>query len=304
MQRYGKTASGKQRYYCASCKISSVRSRPDTIIRHQFHRFVSWIVGKKTLAESAKIYGMSVRNLQKQFQKYSDWKISGSKISKNISVKYLILDAKYLHGKSLCVLVGLTENQRLFFRFADRECEASWSDFISRLPTPLSIVADGQKGLRKAVKRLWSETAIQKCHFHFVALLIQYLSRHPKTTAGRELLRLAYRLKRVKDKESRDEWIQSFEFWQHIYLKEINLKNEQNWFVNKKLRSAKLIVKRSLPDLFTYLDYPGLPSTTNLVEGWVNAAIAETLRRHRGVRLNKKKTLVSVLLSFLSDKNR
>jgi hypothetical protein len=55
-----------------------------------------------------------------------------------------------------------------------------------------------------------------------------------------------------------------------------------------------------LPYLFTYLDFPGCPNTTNLVEGWPNAAIAEALRRHRGLHLSQKKILVSIILSHLT----
>ena len=47
-------------------------------------------------------------------------------------------------------------------------------------------------------------------------------------------------------------------------------------------------------------DFPGCPNTTNLVEGWTNTAIAEGLRRHRGLRLSQKKILVSTILSHLT----
>src|SRR3989344_2508404 len=40
--------------------------------------------------------------------------------------------------------------------------------------------------------------------------------------------------------------------------------------------------------------------TTNLVESWVNTAIAEGLGRHRGMRLSQKKMLVSIILSHLT----
>ncbi|MBI5221160.1 MAG: hypothetical protein HY978_05025 [Candidatus Liptonbacteria bacterium] len=59
-----------------------------------------------------------------------------------------------------------------------------------------------------------------------------------------------------------------------------------------------------MPDLFTYLDYPSCPNTTNLVEGWVNTAIAEGLGRHRGLKLSQKKTLVSIILSNLKRPTR
>ncbi|MBI2888724.1 MAG: hypothetical protein HYY10_02250, partial [Candidatus Liptonbacteria bacterium] len=87
--------------------------------------------------------------------------------------------------------------------------------------------------------------------------------------------------------------------WEKQYEKVFAERNESGEHVHRKLRSVRGIVRRALPDLFTYLDYPGCPNTTNLVEGWVNTVLTEGLRRHRGLHLSQKKTLVSVILSHL-----
>jgi hypothetical protein len=88
--------------------------------------------------------------------------------------------------------------------------------------------------------------------------------------------------------------------WEKQFEKVFNEKNESGGYVHKKIRSVRFIVRRALPNLFVYLDFPGCPNTTNLVEGWVNATLAEALRRHRGPHLSQKKILVSIILSHLT----
>jgi hypothetical protein len=63
-------------------------------------------------------------------------------------------------------------------------------------------------------------------------------------------------------------------------------------------------MRKAIPYLFTYINRPGVPNTTNLVEGWVNSAIAEALRLHRGLRLSEKKMLVSIILTKLAKENK
>lgn len=133
-----------------------------------------------------------------------------------------------------------------------------------------------------------------------VSLVIHYLSRNPKEAAGRDILDLMYRLKTVKTHEEKKRWCMFHRIWEKQYEKVFAEKKESGGYVHRKLRSVRGIVRRTLPDLFTYLEYPGCPNTTNLVEGWVNTALAEGLRRHRGLRLRQKKTLVAVILSHLT----
>ena len=137
-----------------------------------------------------------------------------------------------------------------------------------------------------------------------VSLIIHYLSRNPKTEAGQQILELMYRLKQVKTNEDRDKWKLLHRIWEKQYEKIFSEKNEAGGYTHRKLRSVRFIVRKALPNLFTYLDYPGCPNTTNLVEGWVNTAIAEGLRRHRGLHLSQKKTLVSIILSNLKRKTK
>ena len=48
----GRHPSGTQRWRCPLCGASSVRRRPDLTAREQLRRFVTWLVGTNTQAET------------------------------------------------------------------------------------------------------------------------------------------------------------------------------------------------------------------------------------------------------------
>ena len=275
----------------------------DTRLRHDYDRLVAWLTGVDSKDAIAKRYGLTRRALSKEFRPFFKKNPNGM-APLGFQAKLLIVDAKFIHGSELCALITVTEEDRIFWQFADSERYGTWSACLARFSPPKVVVADGQKGVSGFVKRYWSQTAFQRCHFHMVSLVIHYLSRNPKEEAGREILELMYRLKTVKTHEDRDQWKLLRYIWEKQYEKVFGEKNESGGYAHRKLRSVRFILRRALPDLFTYLDYPGCPNTTNLVEGWVNTAIAEGLRRHRGLRLSQKKTLVSIILSNLSRNSR
>ncbi len=298
MQHWGRTAAGTPRYRCAACQTSSIIHRPDTRLRHDQDRLVSWLTGAESKGAIAERYGLTRRALSKEFKPFFE-KNPNCAIPEKLTAQMLIVDAKFIHGRMLCALIAVTEKDRIFWQFADAECFRTWSMFLAGFSPPEVVVADGQKGMAHFVKRAWPGTAFQRCHFHMVLLVTYYLSRNPREEAGRVILDLAHRLKTVTNHEEKKRWLMFHTIWEKQYLKVFQEKNESGGYLHRKLRSVRFVMRRALPDLFTYLDFPGCPNTTNLVEGWTNTAIAEGLRRHRGLRLSQKKTLVSIILSNL-----
>lgn len=298
MRRHGTTAAGTERYLCLACKRSSIIHRSDTHRRHDKDRLITWLTGVESLSYIAKELHITRQGLWKEFKPFFG-ENPNCPIPEKFKANMLIVDAKFIHGRELCALIAVTEKDRIFWQFASAECYGTWYGFLVRFSPPEVVVADGQKGMAHFVKRWWPNTAFQRCHFHLVQNVIQYLSRNPKEEAGIDILHLAYRLKYVKTHEERDRWKLLHRIWEKQHEKVFNEKTEFGGFRYRKLRSVRFIMRRAIPDIFTYLDYPGCPNTTNLVEGWVNTAVAEGLRRHRGLHLSQKKTLVSVILSNL-----
>jgi hypothetical protein len=301
MQRYGKTKAGRVRYFCPACNRSETEQRPDTRLRHEQSRLVAWLTSPESKTEIAKRYGLTRQALSYEFRQFFKKNPDGA-APLGYQAKRLIVDAKFIHGSELCALIAVDENDRIFWQFADGENYGTWYACLARFKPPEVVVADGEKGVAGFVKRYWLKTGFQRCHFHMVKLVIQYLSRNPKEEAGIEILKLMYRLKYVKSHEHKKRWLMFHKIWEKQFVKIFNEKNESGQYAHRKIRSVRFIVRKALPNLFTYLDFPGCPNTTNLVEGWVNAALAEALRRHRGLHLSQKKILVSIILSHLARK--
>ncbi len=216
-----------------------------------------------------------------------------------IKTRILIVDGTYIHGHTLCALIAVDENDKIYWKFAPYESYAAWCNFLSSFTEPDIIIMDGQKGLFAAARTLWPKASVQRCQFHLVAFAIQYIGRRPKEKIGQDLMDILYTLKDAKTHDLRDAWIRSYRQWEEKYEMFISAKDANRKYIRPRLRGARLIIRRALPFLFTFLDHPGSPNTTNLVEGWINGAMAEALRLHRGLRIHEKKTLATIILSDL-----
>lgn len=127
------------------------------------------------------------------------------------------------------------------------------------------FVCDGLKGLTKVL----SKYRVQYCQFHQIKTVKYYLTSKPELQASKELLHTILQLC-VTDKES---FIGMFEEWTlkwNDFLKERTLeqKTGRTRYTHQRLRSAYLSIKRNLPLLWTYYDYPEcyLPNTNNGIE--------------------------------------
>jgi len=277
--------------------------RKDVMQRHVTRQLVNWLGGKESLSDMSFRVHKTRQALWKEFQPLFAHTIEPF-IPNETKTRVLILDGTYIHGHTLCALIAIDENRKIYWKFAPWESYRVWLHFLYPFAKPEIVVMDGQKGLFAAARRLWPTVPIQRCQFHVIAFAIQYLGRRPKDAMGRELLAILYTLKEAKTPEARDRWIRAYKGWEQKYEKTLAMKNFGGRFVYPRQRSARLIIRRALPYIFTFLDHPGAPNTTNLVEGWVNSAIAEALRLHRGLRLHEKKTLVAVILAELRKQEK
>jgi len=298
MERWGTTKSGTPRFYCKYCKKTTTAQRSDVQRQPSIRQLETWLSGKATLSAIASKEHKTRQALWKEFHPIIDT-IHEPELSTGINSKILILDGTYIHGHSLCALVAIDENNKLYCQFAPYESYKYWCEFLYHFNAPEVVVMDGQKGIFAAAKTLWPKVAIQRCQFHVISFAIQYLGRKPKDQAGKDLLNILYALKGVKTKEQRDAWLLLYTMWEKKYDPALIGKDIHGHFAHPRLRSTRLIIRRALPNLFSYLDHSGTPNTTNLVEGWVNGAVAEALRLHRGLRAHEKKALASIIFSHL-----
>lgn len=299
MQRWGRSRQGKQRFYCVECKITSTPQRDDVELRHTVDNLKKWLGGKESLADMAADAHVSRQALSRRFHKVMMQAATAPIVPDLLKTKILIVDGTYIHGHTLCALIAVDEQDRIHWKFVHHESFASWCDFLSSFVEPEIIIMDGQKGLFLAARTLWPKVSIQRCQFHLVAFAIQYIGRKPKEQAGRDLMAILYELKNAKTPEARDIWIKDYRAWEQRYEIFIGAKGADRKFLRPRFRGARLIIRRAIPYLFTFLNHQGAPNTTNLVEGWINGALAEGVRLHRGLGIPQKKALATIILSDL-----
>jgi hypothetical protein len=218
------------------------------------------------LAQLADKYGCSIRTIQRRLDAFTI-EVKGPDARKIV----LLIDTSYW-GRRFGVMLfkdALT-GQNLYWNFVRHETNQLYLDGYLFLKQKgfeiLAVVCDGRKGLFQ----LFGNTPVQMCQFHQVAIITRYLTRNPKTDAGKELRALCLLLART-DKESFTGGLDSWHARWKDYLDERTLdKNTgKSRFTHKKLRSAFNSLRRNLPYLFTWYDHMNLqiPNTTNAIDG-------------------------------------
>lgn len=156
-----------------------------------------------------------------------------------------------------------------------------------------AIISDG-KGLGVN----FFDIPMQMCHFHQLKIITKYLTKNPILEANIELRKLALSLPRT-DKES---FIGNLNNWHKKwgeFLKEKTINEETGrWvYTHKRTRSAYFSLKRNLPYLFTFYDYPELniPNTNNSLEGYFSS-LKNKANFHKGLRKDRKIKLIFYLL--------
>lgn len=306
MQRYGKTAAGTQRWRCFDCAVSGVKTRPDTSLRHLLRHFIKWITGTREQSAIALELGISRMQLSRRFEWC--WSFPAPSPPPVTEPDYvLILDGVYLSGRTNAALIARNLTHVRSLDFDERECFAAWNRFLETIPAPTIVVCDGQKGLLEAIKRHWPHTHIQRCLVHVERFVRSRISTRPKTAAGHALWRLTRSIWEVQTVRDAHEWIDRFYTWEQTYaafLKERSCSpgTRRWWYTHRTLRAARSHLRNALPHLFTFTTLPGMPRTSNHVEGGTNARLKELIGRHRGLSPERKRILAAYFLSSKLEK--
>ena len=303
MQKWGKTSRGKQRWLCMSCQRSIIRKRTDTKEFFLRKEFIKWLTGNATLKEIALRRKISKRTIIRYFKPL--WSHAHKPLMTVSSDRYvLICDGVYIYKRECCVLIARTKLSVISWKFTQYESTQSWKIFFQKLKKPYAVVCDGQKGMLLAIRTLWSTTRIQRCLAHLIRSEQTYLTKKPKTKAGKELVLLLKRLSLIWTRRQKRRWIRSY--W-NVFNRYASLLKERSylkrpngtttwWYTHRHLRSAYYLIKHSLAEMFVYVGHYDIPRTTNHVEGGINSRLKELLHRHRGLRIQKKKVLISQFL--------
>lgn len=298
--------NNKQKWKCLSCRKTFFWKRKDVRERNNRKLFDRWLTDYQSLSSVARKKNIHRTTLTRRFKNI--W----PEVKQNIFLEtgkpaVLILDGLYI-SRDCVVLIAFNgiSNKPLLWGFAKGENFYTWSNILNRIKSSgisvHGIVSDGQKGLILALKTIFPHIPHQRCTAHVVRLSLAWLTMKPKTEAGILLRKLVLLLHKIKTKEDSKIWIDSYLGWResfHDFLKEksINPLTGYRWYTHRKLRAVNSLINRALPNLFIFLEDSTIPSTTNKVEGGINAPLVELLHRHRGTNVLRQKILVCAYLN-------
>ncbi|MBE1877501.1 IS1249 family transposase [Myceligenerans pegani] len=308
LKRNGRTSSGKIRWRCTSCGSSSSRSRPDVTRRAQAETFVAWLTGPASQREVGGGSGRTFRDRHAWC-----WRIEPAIAVTGEVFDEVQLDGIYLAG-GWCALIPITRGTVVGLQWCDTEKKAAWMALLERLPAPRAVVVDGGSGLASALAATWPDTAVQRCLVHVQRNVRGYLTRHPRTDAGRTLRALSLQLTKITTRDQATIWLTALNAWHQVNSDLIKQRTyatqpgairpqwaragQRWWYTHDRIRRAyRLMARLARQDaLFTYLEprFEGLDisSTTNQIEGGINSVLRDLLKRHRGMTPEHQKRAV------------
>lgn len=249
---------------------------------------------KQTLTELAQAYGRShvwVRN------RLDEHRIALPCIMPQPTV--IVADTTFWgRGYGVCVFRAWTIRKNIWWHevvsekvahyyYARKILEERGWEFIA-------AVVDGRRGLATVFK----DMPVQICQFHQLQTVTKYLTKRPKTEAGKALRALALTLT-ITNEQTFTEALNNYEVHWKSFLTEktivLGIKRPQ--YTHKNVRSAFFSLRRNLPYLFTYQKYPGLniPNTTNTIDGSF-ASVKKKTAAHHGLRRDRRFRVISELL--------
>jgi len=242
--------------------------------------------GKQTYAQLAEHFFCSTKTVQRMLDK-----VILIKRKEFSGLAVAIMDTTYFgRGFGVMVFKNSLDGVVLYKQYVRYETNAIYLAGISEISRRgikiQAIVCDGRQGLFG----LFGDVPVQMCQFHQIQIVQRYLTRKPKTQAAIELKKLTLKL----TKQAKIVFVNNLNNW---YLRWSDYLNERNqspktgktYYTHKRLRSAYLSLKRHLPYLFIFEEYPDLqiPNTTNALDGQF-ADLKNKLRNHNGLSKERK----------------
>lgn len=299
MRKKGFTKSGVQRWKCDACRLSSTMSRRDAARMMEFRAFIAWVTGKESMSQAAARLDVTRQTFATRIAWC--WNVE-PRLPACGRQRYVQVDGTY-PPYGWCLLIATGDDGRpIAWQWCSTETKAAYLQLLRKLERPGLLVCDGGRGCLTAAEQRWKGIAVQRCLVHVLRNTRTDLTNRPKSQAGRDLLRLVRGLAKVKTADDAAVWLTDLNTWhgEHDgYLRErttarqdpMHARGRKWWWTHERLRRAyfRLVRLNREHTLFAFCD-PAvvkgggpLPSTTNQLEGGVNAVIKRALDHHRGL---------------------
>ncbi|KOA59037.1 transposase [Bifidobacterium animalis subsp. animalis MCC 0499] len=297
MIKHGRSASGAQRWRCATCALTSTAPRADKARRCQLDEFLDWLLG----AAPQRRRRESARNFRKRVDWC--WGLAPGIEPDGVVHHTVMADGTYMNGWCLLVAIDGEDGEMLAWQWCDRESADAYKALFEQIAPPDVLICDGMKGIGKACAEAWPGTRIQRCLIHVQRDTRADLTSRPRLEAGRELKRLADALTRIHDPEHAARWGEApdawHERWKTMLAERTFAKDHPDdpkaatstsgwWWTHLPLRRAYSRLERLFRNgtLFCFLDpelleHGPVARDSNRLEGGVNAKLKLMLLNHR-----------------------
>ena len=160
----------------------------------------------------------------------------------------------------------------------------------------------------RAVRYVFPYASRQRCLVHIERECLSWITQFPKTSAGIALRRLVLQISDIATHNDERFWKMQLERWHLQYgefLKErtVSRTTGTSSYTHDKLRKAYFHIWRALPDMFSFIDNPRIPKSTNALESFFGH-LKDNLRLHRGLSLDHHKNFIKWYLFFRENINK
>ena len=204
MIRHGKTSTGRQRWRCKPCKITTLNDI-DSTAKH-LDEFLAWLLGRRRQVDLSG-GGRSFRRRCEAL-----WQLWPFSPIVDEVHEVIVVDGIHL-GRNAVVLIAQTPDCVLGWYAARSENSRAWGALMSRIAPPALVVTDGGSGFARACKKVWPTMRVQCCTFHAYCRIRQATTTGPKLEASRSLYALGRQLTHVQDIDGAQEWIGAYQAW-------------------------------------------------------------------------------------------
>jgi len=300
-----------QRYKCNECGYLFSGRRKDITTSNRFVWFQKWVSGKMSLDEIAARSGYSTRQLHRWFDEYLDtspfWTMTTS------TPIYLLIDGTY-YSDDHCLIVYRAENLKrtIFYRFTTHEDDDEIASDLLNIRdlgyNVIGITTDGGDNIVRAVQYVFPHVPRQRCVVHVQRECIASITQRPRYPETRLFKSLVEQLSIVRTTNDKLWWLNQYNLWveeneEYVFQKGIVSYSHKEYYIHNDLRKAYIHLKRALPYLFTYIDYPGFPKTTNALEAFFGH-IKDQIRLHRGLAESRIDNFIKWFLFFNDQKKK
>lgn len=312
---WGTNRSGTRRFRCLDCSSTFTPKRSDLSRRNRLPWLESWLRGS-TVSSIASSSRQSPKTIKRAIRWYLDHAPAPNPMPIPNPRCHLIIDGTWF-GRDSCLLVYWDHDkehaQRWRYGSGERALEV-WED-LRRLKEegviPASATSDGSPGIVRAVSIAYPDIPHQRCITHLQRHTLVWITRKPRTQAGREIKRIIRWLSQVTNRELKGQWLGEFNGWRRRWeeflgertyaedLKDLPKEERESrskgrkwWYTHKQLRRVRSTIQSAIPNLFHYLDDPTIPKTSNELEGRFSS-LKDHYRRHKGLSKERRGAYLS-----------